>query len=552
MGQDSGGSSYTNQTTRPDPEAQAMNALRYGNTLNYFTVNGPDFPGFGQPSPYATPTAAEQAQLNAIAQYGQQLGPSPMQQTSIDWLQSAGPNYLNQVNQTGQQAYDNLRSVGNLLQQEYGTARTELGNLGVQMQGLYNGMGGNVENLINSGQGIIGGYAGNAASIGAQGQGAIAGYGGTNAGILSNALGQVNQYGQKADMISAPAQGQIDASRGVIGDINSFLQSNMGENRFEPVAAGYWRQATDPTAQLAAGQNYLETIAADELANRLQQGGFGGVRGGAYQEALTRAGAEMALPILSQVMTNQAAAGDAYLDANTALRHAGVLTGGVMTQGQADLMDAANALAAARLASNTGLANVMGNVSSSGMTSNASLANAAASLAGSQLSANTGLANAAANVFGTQVGGYNDLLRTGMTSALGYGQLANDIYQTGSQTGLGYLNQGNQLMNNYLGGLQGAYGAGNAGMGTTLQYGLDQGTQDMQRQLMALQALGAPRQLSQDDYLRRQDLTTSMLLGMPYASGLQGHSRTSNAMGVSDYTKLVGGLIGSVAGGVMT
>ena len=148
MGAGSGGSSTQQSQTEPSGDARILNALRAGNTTNFWDVNGGQFPQFGQPSPYALPGEQEQAMLSQIAQRGQQLGPSPMQQQSIDWLQSAGPNYLNQVNQTGQTAYNNLQDVGALMRQEYGTQRTELGQLGNQMQDLYNTQGGNLQRQL--------------------------------------------------------------------------------------------------------------------------------------------------------------------------------------------------------------------------------------------------------------------------------------------------------------------------------------------------------------------------------------------------------------------
>lgn len=111
--------------------------------------------------------------------------------------------------------------------------------------------------------------------------------------------------------------------------IRDRLQANMGLTGFEQWGQEQFNRATNPDQQLAAARGYLENVVGGELANRLQQGGLGGVRSGAYGEDLARAGADLILPILQQTQQLQGQAGAAGLQAGAGLRQAGVQTGGI-------------------------------------------------------------------------------------------------------------------------------------------------------------------------------------------------------------------------------
>jgi hypothetical protein len=63
--------------------------------------------------------------------------------------------------------------------------------------------------------------------------------------------------------------------------------------------------AYDPTMALQAAQNNLQRVIAPELQNNAVAGGSNPMSG-AYAEAITNAGAQMALPIQQQIMQNQA------------------------------------------------------------------------------------------------------------------------------------------------------------------------------------------------------------------------------------------------------
>src|SRR5262245_55584959 len=70
---------------------------------------------------------------------------------------------------------------------------------------------------------------------------------------------------------------------------------------------GDWYRTTqaaiNPTAQLAAANNYLARIAGPQIRNSLTAAGLG--RSGSIGEAMANAGAEMALPITQQASQQQ-------------------------------------------------------------------------------------------------------------------------------------------------------------------------------------------------------------------------------------------------------
>lgn len=116
--------------------------------------------------------------------------------------------------------------------------------------------------------------------------------------------------GTPAGQSSATMQQAIDTIRGLLPQQNNvryggalqtieqLLRSAMsGPNQYETGGLDTLRGRTDPTALTAAAQRYMEEIAGPQARAGAQAGGLGGAKGGAFQESLSRRGAEMALPI---------------------------------------------------------------------------------------------------------------------------------------------------------------------------------------------------------------------------------------------------------------
>ena len=140
----------------------------------------------------------------------------------------------------------------------------------------------------------------------------------TNTGDPS--LRQMNEYTTGQTIASANARGGLEGliqPRAVnmmdygqpygpehqsIMDLQNFYRGPQS-NPTELAGLSTIRNATDPSAQLAAGNDYMQRILGPMAVNQLTAAGQG--RSGAVQEALANASAGIALPILNQSVQNQ-------------------------------------------------------------------------------------------------------------------------------------------------------------------------------------------------------------------------------------------------------
>jgi hypothetical protein len=96
-----------------------------------------------------------------------------------------------------------------------------------------------------------------------------------------------------------------------LGNMADFLRGPT-TNPFELGGLAQQRQASDPSAQLAAGNDYLKQVLGPMAINQLTAAGQG--RSGAVTESLGKAAAGIALPILQSTQQNQMNFGGSLLN----------------------------------------------------------------------------------------------------------------------------------------------------------------------------------------------------------------------------------------------
>lgn len=106
----------------------------------------------------------------------------------------------------------------------------------------------------------------------------------------------------------AAGYGALPILQAIIGQSLQPLDASFGQAGLETM-----RGRTDPTALLTAAQDYMTRIAEPSMRAASVAGGMGGVKGGAHQDALARAGAGLALPIAQMVQGATGEYGQAQL-----------------------------------------------------------------------------------------------------------------------------------------------------------------------------------------------------------------------------------------------